>query len=335
MENLGNGIYSISAGEKINITNIVPKFIEKYAIMQERYGKNNYRYTRLRFFKPCIISAEGLTQKKDNLPSFFHLRSVRDYNSYPIAETYIYFWIRLRKILNENFEKYANLGVQYIHASGGLENAAVCKNEILIADYSMSGAHGYIVPKDLIGIILKENPLPAEEVEKLSKELEVLKEVYLSKFTAENYYQAAHDLFQHSDANNMRNAYYDLMDREDVCYNSPFWYKMINNMYDQSIGCEMQQTYEGEYLVKRERQLRNIGNNQNMELGYTTQKDWQTFLKDNLNMLQFKGLTLQLIYKNEIINEVTVTSEMVEKKMKQDNRELEKKIRNLEKLLDK
>lgn len=329
MKKLGNDIYLVNAGDKVNVEQIVCNHIEKYAKMQKKYGKNSFMYSRLNFFKDCIICAEGLTQKEGNLPSIFHLRSVRDYTSMPVIPTKIHYWARMRKILNEN--DYTYMGVQYIHASGGLQNAILTQNEILVADYSMYGAHGYLVPKIIIDKIINFNPLPDVEIEKLKQELDALKEVIKNKFTDETYVDKWIELLEYGyeGTKGIVDAYRNLM--EGCAYDSPYWYRIISN--GDKIGCKIQQTDTGEYLVTREGLLRSIGSNKDLEIDRTTEMDWEEYVRKNIKSLCCYGVKLELIYNLEIKGEILVTNDLVLEARRNEWQHIFRKIKNIEKTL--
>lgn len=145
-------------GEILLVKYIVGYVESGVAIVEEKEGS----YTKLTFLKNVVLVAEGY-ENRMGMQMCKHLRFTREAVKKSLnwvkenpncwfdpAECYladVHPWPRMRKALK-------NLGVPTIHIPGGFELVVAYDDEVAVPDYSMSGSHGWIIPKREIPRIL-------------------------------------------------------------------------------------------------------------------------------------------------------------------------------------
>jgi len=145
----GNSFLAIAKdGETIWVRHLVGETVEGFSRIEPDKGSN-----KITFKQDCLIVVEDVSQ---NLKTVKHLRFARQFRegkNLADLENKIKIWPKLRVALGQ----YAD-GYDYLHVPGGLEYAVAYSDEIIVADYSIKGSHGWIVKKSAIGDILKKLP---------------------------------------------------------------------------------------------------------------------------------------------------------------------------------
>lgn len=162
-------VLQISAGQKLFVRHMVGETAESLTETEQVEGS-----TLLTFHIDAIVVVEGLSQ---NGLTAKHLRFARENRrKRGLHFTQVTMWPRLRRILEEK---------DRFNVPGGLEFIVAYPDEMIVADYSMSGSHGWLVQKKKIGGLLAGNPLSEEQLSKLSDDLAKLEEEYEGFFTDE------------------------------------------------------------------------------------------------------------------------------------------------------
>jgi hypothetical protein len=162
-------VLQIAAGQRIYIRHMVGETAKPLAEIEQVEGS-----ALLTFHTDTVVVVEGLSQ---NGLTAKHLRFARkDRKKRGLHFAQVTMWPRLRRILKEK---------DRFNVPGGLEYIVAYPDEIVVADYSMSGSHGWLIHKEEIGGLLAENPLSKDQLKKLSDDLAKLEKEYEGFFTDE------------------------------------------------------------------------------------------------------------------------------------------------------
>lgn len=163
-------VLQILAGQRLFVRHMVGETVESLAKIEQVEGS-----ALLTFHTDAIVVVEGLSQ---NGLTAKHLRFAREnLRRRGLHFAQVTMWPRLRRI--------GGNGVRF-NVPGGLEYIVVYPNEIVVADYSMSGSHGWLIDREEIGGLLAENPLSGDQIIRLSKEFDDLEEEHKEFFTDES-----------------------------------------------------------------------------------------------------------------------------------------------------
>lgn len=162
-------VLSVLAGQRLFVRHMVGETVLPLAEVEQVEGS-----ALLTFHTDAVVVVEELSQ---NGLTAKHLRFARENGrKRGLHFAQVTMWPRLRRILEEE---------DRFNVPGGLGYIVTYPDEMIIADYSMDGAHGWLINRAEIGELLAANPLSEKQLGELRAELTQLEEEYESFFTDE------------------------------------------------------------------------------------------------------------------------------------------------------
>ena len=138
-------IISLSKGEMFFADFMIPEGIEKLATVEQLKTGS----TKIVTTADVVAVVEGLHLSKKGCKHIRFARFAREESQIRVLKTMI--WPKLRLALH-------NAGVERSHQQGGFHEVIGYGDEIAVADYGLSGSHGWIIRRQKIRSLLVALP---------------------------------------------------------------------------------------------------------------------------------------------------------------------------------